>query len=611
MSQSTEEAGTTIDAEIIPPELAVRAMRDSGYRNTDYALAELIDNSVQASATQVDVICLEVMKQVNQRKSRRIEQIAVLDNGEGMTPQTLRIALQFGNGTHLKDRKGIGRFGMGLPNSSISQCRRLEVWSWQAGPKNAMWTYLDVDEIEAGGLKAVPQPIGKPVPIEWLERSELFGTSGTLVLWSNFDDHRLQWRGAKATLENTENLIGRMYRKFIDAGDLTIRLAAYKEGEITFDAPTRVNDPLYLTPDSSTPSPFDKEAMFQTWGDGDQEFSIHMDGEEHIVSVRITWAKEDTIKRGSSADRGSTNYGKHAAKNVGVSVVRERRELELDRAWTIGYDPRERWWGVEVEFPSALDEIFGVTNNKQHANTFASMAQFDWEEEADPGEQKSAFRERMLANGDPRGLLIDVSEYIQEQLEEVRRRIKGQTKGKRSSQKRHDDPDVEDQASDKFRERAEGGHEAPSDDAGFSDDDKENLQDDLVENDHYSSEDAKNIVDAVVNRKRKVQFSTGHLDGHHFFSTKQFGDLTKITFNTNHPIYDQLLEALDPDTEDDTDADLLDRVHRASDTLKLLFAAWARYELEETQKHDDLMDMRQEWGKMTKVFLREEDEGKS
>lgn len=611
MSHSTEGTRTTIDGEIIPPELAVRAMRDSGYRNTDYALAELIDNSVQARATQVDVICLEVMKQVSQRKSRRIEKIAVVDNGEGMTPQTLRIALQFGNGTHLRDRKGIGRFGMGLPNSSISQCRRLEVWSWQAGPKNAMWTYLDVDEIEAGGLKAVPQPIEKPVPTEWLERSELFGTSGTLVLWSNFDDHRLQWRGAKATLENTENLIGRMYRKFIDAGDLTIRLAAYNEGKVTFDAPTRVNDPLYLTPDSSTPSPFEKEAMFQTWGDGDQEFSIHMDGEEHIVSVRITWAKEDTVKRGSSADRGSTNYGKHAAKNVGVSVVRERRELELDRAWTIGYDPRERWWGVEVEFPSALDEIFGVTNNKQHANTFASMAQFDWEEEADPGEQKSAFRERMLANGDPRGLLIDVSEYIQEQLEEVRRRIKGQTKGKRSSQKRHDDPDVEDQASDKFRERADGGHEAPSDDAGFSDADKENLQDDLVENDHYSSEDAKNIVDAVVSRKRKVQFSTGHLDGHHFFSTKQFGDLTKITFNTNHPIYDQLLEALDPETEDDTDADLLDRVHRASDTLKLLFAAWARYELEETQKHDDLMDMRQEWGKMTKVFLREEGEGQS
>ncbi len=610
MNQMADSAEDELGAEIIPPELAVRAMRDSGYRNTDYALAELIDNSVQANATRVDVICLEVMKQVSQRKSRRIEQIAVVDDGDGMTPETLRIALQFGNGTHLKDRKGIGRFGMGLPNSSISQCRRLEVWSWQAGPNNAMWTYLDVDEIEAGRLKAVPRPVQKPVPSDWWGRSNLCRTSGTLVLWSNFDDHRLQWRGARATLENTETLIGRMYRKFIVAGDLTIHLAAYHDGEETFRAPTRVNDPLYLIPQSSTPSPFDKEPMFQTWGEGDQEFSIEIDGDAHTVAVRISWAKEDTVTRGSSADRGSTAYGKHAARNVGVSIVREHRELDLDKAWTIGYDPRERWWGIEVEFPSALDEIFGVTNNKQHANTFASMAQFDWKEEAEPGEQRSAFRDRILANGDPRGPLIEIAEYIQEQVDEIRRRIKAQTKGKRSTQKRHDDPDVEDQATDKFRERAESGHEAPSDEAGFSDDDKESLQDDLIENDHYSSEGAKNIVDAVVSRKRKVQFSTGHLDGHHFFSTKQFGDLTKITFNTKHPIYDQLLEALVPETEDDTDADLLDRVHRASDTLKLLFAAWARYELEETQKHDDLMEMRQEWGKMAKVFLREEAEGK-
>ena len=610
MSQMPDSAESELGVEIIPPELAVSAMRDSGYRNTDYALAELIDNSIQANATQVDVICNEVMKQVSQRKSRRIDQIAVIDNGEGMTPETLRIALQFGNGTHLKDRKGIGRFGMGLPNSSISQCRRLEVWSWQAGPKNAMWTYLDVTEIETGSLKVVPKPIHNPVPPEWRERSSLFGVNGTLVLWSKFDDHRLQWRGAKSTLENTENLIGRMYRKFIDSGDLTIRLAAYHDGEVTFDKPTRVNDPLYLTQQSSTPPPFDNQPMFRTWGEGDQVFEIKLDGVTHSVVVRISWAKDKTVTRGSSPDRGSMAYGKHAARNVGVSVVRERRELELDKAWTIGYDPRERWWGIEVEFPSALDEIFGVTNNKQHANTFASMAQFDWEDEAEPGELRSAFQDRIQNSGDPRGLLIDIAEYIHKQLDEIRRRIKAQTKGKRSTNKRHDDPDVDDQATDKFRERANSGHEAPSDEVGFSDEDKERLQDDLIENDHYSSEDAKNIVDAVVSRKRKVQFSTGHLDGHHFFSTKQFGDLTKITFNTNHPIYGQLLEALDPETEDDTDADLLDRVHRASDTLKLLFAAWARYELEETQKHDDLMEMRQEWGKMAKVFLREEAENK-
>ncbi len=611
MSQPDNITGNEFVHEIIPSDLAIRAMRDSGYRNTDYALAELIDNSIQANATQVDIICNETLKLVNQKRSRRIEEMAVIDNGEGMTTETLRIALQFGNGTHLKDRKGIGRFGMGLPNSSISQCRRLEVWSWQNGPDNAMWTYLDIDEIEGGHLKTVPQPEQKQIPSNWRDQSELFETSGTLVLWSHFDEHRLQWRGARATLDNTETLIGRMYRKFIDSGDITIRLAAYHEGEIQYEKNARVNDPLYLTSQSSAPSPYDSKPMFQTWGNGDQEFGIEIDGVTHPVKIRISYAKQETVKTGSSSDRGSTDYGKHAKMNMGLSVVRERRELELDKGWTIGYDPRERWWGIEVQFPAALDEIFGVTNNKQHAHTFASMAQFDWTEEAEQGEPLSEFRDRLQANGDPRGLLIDISDYINKQLDEIRRRIKEQQKGTRGPKKRHDDPDVEDQATQKFLERAESGHQTLSDQAGFSNNDKEELMKDLEENDHYSSEEAEKIINAVLTRERKVQFAVAHLDGHHFFSIKQYGNVTKITFNMSHPIHDQLFEMLQPETEGDTDADLLDRVHRASDTLRLLFAAWARYELEETRKNDELMEMRQEWGKMAKVFLREGNEDKN
>src|SRR5690348_4650191 len=46
MSQAEAPEGKRPEGEIIPPELAVRAMRDSGYRNTAYALAEIIDNSV-------------------------------------------------------------------------------------------------------------------------------------------------------------------------------------------------------------------------------------------------------------------------------------------------------------------------------------------------------------------------------------------------------------------------------------------------------------------------------------------------------------------------------------------------------------------------------------
>ena len=597
-----------LDGEIIPPELAVRAMRDSGYRNTAYALAELIDNSIQANARNVDVICIERKELVNERESRRISAIGVMDNGDGMQPEVLRLALQFGNGTHLKDRAGIGRFGMGLPNSSISQCRKVEVWTWQNGPDNAFYTYLDVDEIESGHLVSVPQPTVEPVPDEWSKRSDIVDTTGTLVLWTKFDEHRLSWRGAAAALRNTETLIGRMYRKFIDNGQVAVRLVALLDEKPTLDSYTRVNDPLYLMKDSSTPAPFDEEPMFQTWGEEDEVFEIDYDDAKHKVLVKMSWARSETVPD-DRTDRGAKSYGKHAAKNIGVSIVREGRELDLDTGWTNSYDPTERWWGVEVEFPSTLDEIFGVTNNKQSATIFSHMAQFDWQSEASPGESFSEFRERIEADGDPRSLLLPIVDHIRRQISEVRKRLKKQNIGRRGKNDRHDESSVADLATTKFKERAEQGHVADADKEEFSEDNRQELEKDLVEDKHYPENVATEIANATLTRKRKVDFLTKAMDGYAFFNVEhKQGGLTAIVFNTSHPFYEQLIEILDPEFGDETDADLMERVHKAADTLKLLFAAWARYEMEEVRRQKELFDMRQEWGKMARFFLLESDD---
>src|SRR5262245_51026331 len=111
--------GGAMDAyEILPPGLAIKSMRSSGYRDTAHAIAELIDNSVQAGldvndCTEVEVLCVDHVEMVKERQRRRIEQIAVYDNARGMDAITLRMALQFGNGTHLQpdQQQGIGKFG--------------------------------------------------------------------------------------------------------------------------------------------------------------------------------------------------------------------------------------------------------------------------------------------------------------------------------------------------------------------------------------------------------------------------------------------------------------------------------------------------------------------
>ncbi len=598
-----------LEGEIIPPELAIKAMRDSGYNNTDYALAELIDNSVQAKATGVEVICIEKYQQVKSKTSSRIKTIGVLDNGEGMSPETLRLALQFGNGTHLTDRKGIGRFGMGLPNSSISQCRHVGVWTWQNGPDNAMYTYLDIDEIEKRSMFLVPEPQHRPLPKEWRSLSNIVGTTGTLVQWSKLETHRLSWKRAKATLKNTEFLIGRMYRKFINDGRLSIRLLALIKGyddSTREDRIVRVNDPLYLMGNSSTPKPFDIEPMFQRWGEHDEKFSIQYNGTLHEVFVRISYAHDKTLPD-DNKDRGSKEYGKHAAKNIGLSIVREGRELNLDKSWTNNYDPVERWWGVEVEFPSALDEIFGVTNSKQDATIFSAMAQFNWKTEAERGELLSDFIDRIKGDGDPRALLLRIVVYIHTQLKEIRIRLKEQTAGRRTKSNRHNKPSAADTATVKYRERAKHGHSIDADKEEFTEKDCKSLERDLRDEMHYSDKVAKEIVNAILFRKRKVDFYAKAMDGYAFFNVEiKQGGLTAIVFNTKHPFYKPLMESLEPPNNgDESDADLVDRIHKASDTLHLLFAAWARYELEEANRKDYLFDMRQEWGKMARFILTE------
>jgi hypothetical protein len=67
-------------------------------------------------------------------------------------------------------------------------------------------------------------------------------------------------------------------------------------------------------------------------------------------------------------------------------------------------------------------------------------------------------------------------------------------------------------------------------------------------------------------------------------------------------------ETVDPKIEDETDSQLLERVHRAADTLKLVFAAWARYEMEEVHQKDRFFETRQEWGKMARFFLTDPDD---
>ena len=523
--------------QIIPSRLAIKSMRDSGYKNTAYALAELIDNAQQAGATVIELLCLQKRERIRQRERARLSKMAVLDNGSGMDYATLRIALQFGNGSHLEDRSGIGRFGMGLPNASISQAGRVEVWSWQNGPDNALYTYLDVSEIESGEMQLVPDPTHSPVPNEWRTISEHFSKSGTLVVWSKLESHRLTWKSARATLINTERLAGRIYRGFIADGTVHIRLFAKdEEGDVVYDQEAAFDDPLYLDPSPLVPAPFNQEAMFDHAFD--DTHSIDFNGSTHKVNVRYSVAKDTTVELAGTQNRGRMSYGEHARKNMGVSVMRAGRELMLDQGWCIGYDPRERWWGAEVEFPPALDEVFGVTNNKQAATHFAELAALEWEQLKEGDEDFRDVVERLKDEGDPRGYLLPLQDSIKRSLQQLRETVKAQGAGQRTRpEDRHPGKpdDTTGTTNERWKKRSKARPIA-GEDRTRTDEDYEEIQKDLVDNKKYSERDVVELLKLVRAADLQVVFLEADFPNpYQLFNVEIKGNLTEVTFNRKHP----------------------------------------------------------------------------
>ena len=82
--------------------------------------------------------------------------------------------------------------------------------------------------------------------------------------------------------------------------------------------------------------------------------------------------------------------------------------------------------------------------------------------------------------------------------------------------------------------------------------------------------------------------------------------MTEIVFNRAHPAYDLLIKTLDAEISGATERDLVGRIQNASDTIKMLFAAWARQEIEDIPGRERIRRMRQDWGRMAHDFLIDE-----
>ena len=161
----------------LPPSAAAlsESMRDLGY-SLETAVADIVDNSISAEATNIDILC---------DLTQQNPTLVVVDDGKGMSEDEIVAAMRHGsvNPGATRGPYDLGRFGLGLKTASFSQCRSLTVASAQNGNRSAAEWDLDlVNEKDDWMISILDEEDILSLP--FIDR---LGEKGTIVIWRTLD----------------------------------------------------------------------------------------------------------------------------------------------------------------------------------------------------------------------------------------------------------------------------------------------------------------------------------------------------------------------------------------------------------------------------------------
>ena len=565
---------------IVPVKTAINAFIASGYKSTSSAVSEIIDNSIEAEAKNVELI---VFDELNQKGIRKIKKIVILDDGIGMDEAILATSLQFGNGSRLKSRKSLGRFGIGLPNSSVSQCNRVDVYSWRNN--KTLHTYLSVDEINEKDNQNINEIKETELPDEIKKEAKHLGNNGTAVVWS--DCERLDVAKADTLYNRITRDISRTYRYFLDKNNKKYKTinVTYKIANSDYYKNFKPNDPMYLMKDTTTPGYENEPVMILRTKDNEpKEGKIEVkikdpftnkDKIEEVI-FRFSSIKSDIF----SNERDQTSvFMTHIKRNQGVSFVRAGREIDFGTFEF--FDPSqstERWWGCEIMFEPILDEIFGVSNNKQGVK---NMNYLDSIQKKDLGISD----EEILEN--PKLILRqEISRRFKKFKDDYKKKLSLTTKGSRDKGNR---------SKTVFDSVVKGRKVITNSKIlGANKTDTQKVDDwrkIIIKTAEAAGENlTPEQIDSIINQNKSLEVSIvkGSWDANQFFTIEVVGTTATIKINTNHTFYEMMYKPLE-ESED----------KRITEVLDLMLLSWARLEDELVVKDIDQKDfikIRDRWG---------------
>ena len=168
----------TVETFLAPPDPVrmIEGLRDTGYK-FHTAIADLVDNSIAANATVVDIrVLMDFRGEIT---------VWIADNGIGMDKEALKRGMTYGSPSR-PDPASLGKFGLGLKTASTAFCRKLSVISRSSADVPFHKATWDLDHVAA--VKIWELLLSEPSKEE-IERFNVAAkdSSGTLVIWENVD----------------------------------------------------------------------------------------------------------------------------------------------------------------------------------------------------------------------------------------------------------------------------------------------------------------------------------------------------------------------------------------------------------------------------------------
>lgn len=337
---------TTMRSAAITPSAArlTESLRDIGY-DFPAAVADIIDNSVMAGASHVDV-AIEF--------SGEDSYVIISDDGGGMTANGLLEALRYGS-RRTYGRGDLGRYGLGLKTASLSQCRSVTVITRRESSANVTVRMLDLDLIAQWDEWLVVEP-REDIVIKRV-RERLQAEPGTVVIWRKLDrvlpEKRPDGGWAKRRLDamaaKTAEHLGIVFHRYLaDSGShaLVITVNGRKVGPWSPFAPGEATC---------------KELPLQRFEVNAGEISGCVTLRRFVLPARDEFSSHEEFERYS----GPLKWN----RQQGIYIYRADRLVQCGGWHGIrGIDEHTKLARASLDFDSDLDSVFNINVAKMRVS---------------------------------------------------------------------------------------------------------------------------------------------------------------------------------------------------------------------------------------------------